>query len=119
MKLKYVWIILAVLTFTSCSTKMSAVKDLRHLNYELATYGDQYNLEDWKAAAADFQEINQRIRRYDYTAEQREEIGRLKGECIANFGKGVVSNTITKITNAASELKGLIEGLKSVLGKDE
>lgn len=119
MKARHLIMMLMLLTLTACSTKRSAINDLRRFNNELAVYGPEYNLEDWKAAAADFQDINQRLRRYEYNAAEREEIGRLKGECIANFGKGVASNAITKITNAASELKGLIEGLKEVLGKEK
>ncbi len=116
MKLKCVMMSLAVLVLTSCSTKMSAVNDLRHFNDRLEKHGTEYSIAEWKEAAADFREINDKINKHrdKYTTEERKEIGQLKGESIALFGKSVASSAITRIAGAASELKGLIDGLKNI-----
>lgn len=107
MKGKYLLIMVVALLLTGCSAKRTAMNDLRHFTTQLQTHGNEYTVEDWKEAAVDFKNISDRISKHEYTAEEREEIGRMKGECLASFGKSVVN----KITNAASELKGLFEGL--------
>lgn len=119
MKLKCIMMSLAVLVLTSCSTKMSAVNDLRHFNDRLEKHGTEYSIAEWKEAATDFREINEKLNKHrdKYTTEERQEIGRLKGESIALFGKSVASSAITKITGAASELKGLIDGLKGIFNE--
>lgn len=117
MKTKLLLVIACVgLVFTSCSTKTSAINDLRSLQRNIEMKGETYTVEDWEKAKDKFEKINKQIEKNidKYTAEEYEEIGRLEGQCVSSFAKSVVSNVKNKVTNAASALKGLIDGIKEI-----
>lgn len=101
----------------SCATKQSAVNDLRAFQQEIDTKGMTYDLNDWKKAAQDYAKINKRIYKHynDYTAQELEEIGKINGECAASFAKGTAQNIGNKAQGAISLIKGLVEGVKSVI----
>lgn len=104
------------LSFTSCSTKTSAINDLRSLQERIEKKGENYTVEDWKEAKEKFEKINAQIEKNKdkYTAEEYEEIGRLEGLCLSSFAKSVIGNVKNKVTNAASAIKGLIDGIKEI-----
>lgn len=97
---------------SSCSTKTSAISDLRSLTYDIREYGAEYTLADWKRVKNEYDKIDSRIRQYDYTPAEREEIGELKGQCVKYFAKGLVTNAAGQIIGISSEIKGILEGLK-------
>lgn len=99
---------------SSCSTKNTAVSDLRSLSQEIATNGAEYTADEWKEVKKKYDDINAKLDKYEYTAEENVEIGRLKGQCVASFAKGVATNVKGKVVNAASQVKGIIEGIKEV-----
>ncbi len=106
----------ASLLFSSCSTKTSAINDLRSLQERIEKKGETYTVEDWKEAKEKFEKINAQIEKNKdkYTAEEFEEIGRLEGLCLSSFAKSVIGNVKNKVTNAASAIKGLIDGIKEI-----
>lgn len=101
--------IVAVLLFTSCQTKQSAISDLRALSQELRINGDNYSLADWKDAGERYYKINKRITKHsgEYSNAEVNEIAELNGECVSSFKDGA----ITKVMGAASAVKAFIEGL--------
>ena len=100
--------IAASMALTSCSTKQSAINDLRALSQEMQIRGDSYSLNDWKAAGQEYYNINQRIGKHagDYTDAQMEEISELNGRCIRSFTEGAIS----KVTGAMNMVKGFLKG---------
>lgn len=99
---------------SSCSTKQSAINDLRDLRNDIANYGYQYDVNEWIDAKNRFESIQNKLRKHqdDFTYQESKEVGRLKGECIAEFGKGVLQNIGNKAANLRGEFEGILEGLK-------
>lgn len=91
---------------------MSALSDLRSLTSDIRTYGAEYTVNDWRKVKNEYDNIQDRLQRYDYTPAQREEIGELKGQCVKYFAKGVVTNAAGQIIGISSEIKGILQGLK-------
>ncbi|MCR5312369.1 MAG: hypothetical protein K6E54_01735 [Bacteroidaceae bacterium] len=119
MKVKVLFTILvAGLCLASCSTKSSAVSDLRSLSNDIQENGSTYTVEEWKAVKNKFEKVSEKINKYEYTAEEYEEIGELKGKCVAYFAKGVVNNVTNKITNVANQIKGVVNGVKDAFKTD-
>ena len=119
MKSIYVLLVSCAVVLSSCSTKTSAINDLRSLSTEIQENGAEYNVEQWKKAGQKYEKITNKISQYKYSVEQNREIGELKGKCAAYFAKGVVSNITNKVTNMASQLKGVIDGVKEVIGDND
>lgn len=111
---KFILIPLAALAMlvSSCSPKTSAISDLRSLTKDISNYGSEYTLNDWRKIKNEYDQITDRMKRYDYTPAQREEIGELKGQCVKYFAKGLVTNAAGQIIGISSEIKGILEGLK-------
>lgn len=109
--------IAVMMLLASCATKQSAVNDLRAFQQEIDTNGMTYSLNDWKKAAQDYAKINKRIyKHYDeYTPQELEEVGKLNGQCAASFAKGTAQNLGNKAQGAVSLIKGLIDGVKTLL----
>lgn len=111
---KHLFIILSALALlvSSCSYRTSAITDLRALTNDIRTYGAEYTIRDWQRVKHEYDKIQDRLSRYDYTAAEREEIGELKGQCVKYFAKGIVTNAAGQIIGISSEIKGILEGLK-------
>lgn len=101
-----------VLFLSSCSTRTSAINDLRSLTNDIRVYGSEYTVHDWTKVKNEFEKIQGRLQKYDYTPEERAEIGELKGQCVKYFAKGVVTNAAGQIIGISSEIKGILQGLK-------
>lgn len=100
------------LLLSSCSTKTSAISDLRSLTNDIRTYGSEYTIRDWTKVKNEFEKIQGRIQKYDYTPAERAEIGELKGQCVKYFAQGVITNAAGQIIGISSEIKGILQGLK-------
>lgn len=111
-KITLILISALTLLLSSCSTRTSALADLRSLTNDIRTYGAEYTLSDWKKVKHEYDKIQDRLLRYDYTPSERQEIGDLKGQCVKYFAKGIVTNAAGQIIGVSSEIKGILEGLK-------
>lgn len=100
------------LLLSSCSPRTSAISDLRSLTNDIRNYGSEYTIRDWTKVKNEFEKIQSRIQKYDYTPAERAEIGELKGQCVKYFAKGVITNAAGQIIGISSEIKGILEGLK-------
>jgi len=100
---------------SSCSAKQNAISNLRSLTYDIRDHGAEYTVRDWKEVKERFDKISNKLNTYDLTAAENDEIGRLKGQCVSYFAKGVVENVSTKVVNTAAQAKGIIEGIKEGL----
>lgn len=107
----------ALVLMCSCSTSQTALNDLRNLNDKIAVEGSTYTLGDWKKTATKYYKTDKKIAQYategKYTDAEMEEIGELQGSCINGFAKGLGQNISNKVSNAASLLKGIVNGLQN------
>lgn len=101
---------------TSCGTKWTAMNDLRKFTAEVDANGADYTVEDWKAAAAEYQKIDKRLAQYEYTQEEVAEISRLKGECTGSFVRNVTTNLAGKVQTGVTAVKSFLEGIKEAFG---
>lgn len=108
----------AAFTLISCHTgRQAALQDLRKLSERIEEHAQDYDMNDWKAEVKHFEKTCKRLERHDYTVDEYHEIGRLKGECLANFAKSIIGKAGDKIMDAASQFEGLIEGVKKSIGR--
>lgn len=105
-------LVLALLMLTSCSTKTSALADLRSLTDDIRLYGAEYTIKDWTKVKNQFEKVSDRLTRYDYTPAERQEIGELKGQCVKYFAQGIITNAAGKVIGISSEIKGILDALK-------
>lgn len=123
MKTKSIFIIASIvlatmLTLSSCSTKSRAINQLESLTYDLRDNSANYSLSDWQDAANRYIDIRKKINKHytDYTADEKERIGKLQGEAANYVAKGAKSSLINNVGGIASELKGLLEGIMGLVG---
>lgn len=108
---KLFFLIVMVLTLSSCNTQYRAMGQLRSLTNEIERNGEFYNGQDWKNAYAEYQDINSRIDQQRLTSQQRQELGQLKGRCVAGFAKSSVKSIKNAISEGAGIIEGIIDGL--------
>jgi len=123
MRTKSIFIIASIvlattLTLSSCSTKSRAINQLESLTYDLRDNSANYSLSDWQDAANRYIDIRKKINKHytDYTADEKERIGKLQGEAANYVAKGAKSSLISNVGGIASELKGLLEGIMGLVG---
>jgi len=123
MKTKSIFIIASIvlatmLTLSSCSTKTRAINQLESLTYDLRDNSANYSLSDWQDAANRYIDIRKKINKHytDYSADEKERIGKLQGEAANYVAKGAKSSLINNVGGIASELKGLLEGIMGLVG---
>lgn len=117
-KILTIAIMALTICLSSCSTKESAISDLRNLRNNINDYGYRYDVNDWQNAVERYKKIDSKLNKYadKYTYEESREIGRLKGECVSGFAKGVAQNVGTKAGNLKAQIEGLVEGIKNAFG---
>lgn len=95
------------LSFSSCSTKQQAINQLEDLSIDLRDHSHNYSIEEWKDAAQRYVKIKKKINEKDYSAEQRERIGELEGNCL----KYIIRGLKQRVKNFGSELNGLLNSV--------
>ncbi|MCR5070206.1 MAG: hypothetical protein K6A78_10525 [Prevotella sp.] len=102
---------IAGIGFTSCDQKQSAIDDLRTFAEDLQQNSDQFDEKAWDEATDEYQKLVDRLEKYEYTDEERKEIGRLKARCYKEMGKAAVQQVEKELKNAAKEIEGALEEL--------
>lgn len=102
---------------SSCSTKQSAINELRNFATEIDANGAQYNIDDWKMAAVRYETIEQKLSKHEYTPEEKTEISNLKGKCVGSFARNAIKGAANKVKNTADAVKGFIEGIREAFGQ--
>ena len=110
--------LVACMALSSCNSKQAAINDLRSLRDDIAINGGNYDVNDWLKAKDRFEKVNEKLNKYrdEFSYEESRQIGQLKGECIAEFGKNVLLNIGNKALNAKGEIEGIVEGVKNAIG---
>ena len=103
--------VVAAITVSSCATRESAINDLQNFSYELRDNSQYYTVKKWKKAVNRFGKIRKNISRFDYTAAERQRIGKLEGDCARYMVKGAKEGVVDKVLGASGELQGILDAL--------
>lgn len=104
-----------LLVFASCTTpEEKSLRSLQELYQDLEQNHENYTLEDWDKAQAEYELLSTQIKGYQYTDEQLVEIGRLQGKCAAYLTKGYFKQLERGIIQAAGAIKGYMEGMEQM-----
>lgn len=118
--MKKLSIFLSAAAFILCSCtspRYTAVNQLRNLSEDLAKNYSYYDAQDWAKAKQKYEKISDKMKQYDYTPEERAEIGELQGTVVAYFAKGAVEGVIDKVTGVINQATGIVKGVKGALEK--
>lgn len=109
--------LVAVLLLLSCSGKKTPVEDLRVLCEDLQQNSSKYTEDEWTMAVNYFDEISHDIDSYhtEYTPEEWEEIGRLKGECVAYLTRNAVDHMSNRVKETMYQIKGGLRGINAAM----
>ena len=100
--------VVAAIAVSSCATRESAINDLQNFSYELRDNSQYYTVKKWKKAVNKFGKIRKNISRFDYTAAERQRIGKLEGDYMV---KGAKEGVVDKVLGAGGELQGILDAL--------
>ena len=110
--------VVAAIAVSSCATRESAINDLQNFSYELRDNSQYYTakkwrkaVNKWKKAVNKFGKIRKNISRFDYTAAERQRIGKLEGDCARYMVKGAKEGVVDKVLGAGGELQGILDAL--------
>ena len=104
-------IMVSLMIFCSCATKMHPIHQLQALSDDLQKNAAYYNPQDWKDAALKFQDIRHDIGKYRYTPDERRQIGELEGQCARYMVEGVKNGALNTVMGVANEIRGILDGL--------
>ena len=108
-------VIVMALFLAACATpEQKSLRSLQELYQELEQNHENYTLEDWDKAQAEYELLSTQIKGYQYTDEQLVEIGRLQGKCAAYLTKGYFKRLERGIIQAAGAIKGYMEGMEQM-----
>lgn len=120
----------SLMLFAGCNKEQRCIDKLEKLVNKTEQKADQLDKEQWREAVTEYKEICAEMDKYNYTDEQMQEIGRLKGRFYALAakyhlnGKGGFFNSIVQqgmgiiesLWGAADEeLSNAIEGIKETM----
>ncbi|MBR6015885.1 MAG: hypothetical protein IK067_01985 [Prevotella sp.] len=105
------------LGLSSCNTKQHAINQLENFSEELRKNSAHYSVNEWKAAGEKFVKIRENISKheFDYTPEEKAEIGKLEGKCAGYMAKGMKEGVFDKLKAFGNELKGIIKGILNAI----
>lgn len=112
-------ILFACVALTACNSKEGTLNDLRELKADVTANADNYTVEDWKKFLVEFQKTDSLLNTYELTAEEKDEIRKIKNQCTKYILKGsakVAAGELKDAVNdavdgAANAVKGLLDGL--------
>ena len=101
-----------MMTLIACNTAQSKIDELQNLVTEVQAEYKTYTQEDWRGVNEAYEALLIDMEQYDYTTEQRKQIGRLKGQ----YEALVMKYTFTNLPNMLEEAAGeFVEGVGSFL----
>lgn len=72
---------------------------------------EKYSQEDWDNFVRDYEKVDSILDLYEYTPEQYEKIGKMKGRCAAYAAKEYGKRFGRELENKVNEFQGFMEGL--------
>lgn len=108
--------LMASVFFACQSEKDAAYTQLKDLYADVEANAKNYTTEDWEKFLDKFEKVDSLISVNEYTPEELEEIGRIKGKCAAYAVKASAKVAGQKFKEAIDEAAGAIDGLMEGLG---
>ena len=110
----------AIVCLSACSTRRGSINELATLAENVKNDSPRFTEEDWTSVINDLDAIEKRMEPFEseYTAEERQEIGRLKGIILARLTKYSVKSFKSQIEKAINESEGLVEGFLNGLSSE-
>ncbi len=104
-----------LLLMASCTTpEEKSLRTLQELYQDMEQNHENYTLEDWDKAQAEYELLCTQIKGYQYTDEQLVEIGRLQGKCAAYLTKGYFKRFEKNLIQTLGVFKGYMEGMEQM-----
>lgn len=112
MKTKIItFLFLCSLMMVACATREERqIKSLQRFTVELKTNSERYTDEQWQQSISEFERITESLKSGRYTDEERREIGKLKGQCLAVYAQYALGAYERELKGATNELEGTLEG---------
>lgn len=108
------FLLVVVLTFTvsSCAKWQAKhqIHSLESLTEKVEKKGDSFTKQDWAEVSEEYDEICAKINQCDYTDEQLQEIGRLKGRYYAACTKHAFNAAGGLLNSFLQQAEGAIDG---------
>lgn len=108
----FVMALIVIVTTSSCSTERRTLSHMNKLATRIEKYGETYTVDEWKAAAIDYQKIKEEEKECNFTSAQREKMGEMEGRCVAGFTRWAGDKVLGVFREGKGIIKGFIEGLK-------
>lgn len=105
---------LASLMLACATPEEKSLRSLQEFHDELKLNHENYTIEDWDKAQAEYDAITAGMNSKNYTNEQLREIGKLKGKCSAYLTKGLLKRAEKGFIEFGGMLEGYLEGLESI-----
>lgn len=101
--------VLILMLGTSCATKQTAINRMERFSIELRDNSQDYTLAEWKQAANRFVELRKQMAKYDFTPEQRKQIGLLEGRCLRYMVEGAKDGLLNRALGLGNEVNGVLD----------
>lgn len=98
------------LLLTACSEKQKALNELRDLTESMEKDGDSWNDAQWDQEGNRFFTLQSELRKYNFTNEEKKEIGTLEGRCLSALANHASDGLLNKLKGMGNELNGIING---------
>jgi len=109
----------AILIFSSCDKKQSAIDQLCDFVEEVEKEAPEYTEEEWEKVNKEYEELVAEIGKYEYSGDESKQIAELKGKFVGIKTKNSVNKFIDGIDKAAKEVQGVIDGFTKGITEDD
>ena len=97
-------LIACTLLLASCSSQRAAINDLASLVEKVEKNGENYTLADWDNVIQKCARIENELQKHEYSKEENEEIGTLKGRLAAIVAKDILIFSAKKTESMKEQL---------------
>lgn len=111
--------LVSFLSLSSCNTPQSAIRDLESLLNKVEKNYDRYTPEDWNKIEASYSEIDEKLKTHEYNAEERKQIGLLKGKYMGYRTKRGIMELGKGLQEMGEEIEGGVKGFIDALSGDD
>lgn len=115
MKAKLFLLLLCTILLSACKTpEQRNIAKLQKFTTTLQQEASTYTDADWAASIDEYELLIEEMSNGRYTDEERREIGRLKGQCVAIYSKSALQIFKNDLRDAVNEFEGALEGFLEV-----
>lgn len=116
---RIIHIILLCALVCACNREQSALSEYRDFAKELKENSSDYSEEDWQRTAKTYEKLEQKVEKCEFSAKQKKELNRLRGQCAAYFMKSITRQAKYQMQDAMEQFSDMAEGFNEALGDDD